>query len=118
MYKSSTLSPYIFAMSEYSLLQYTQFVDRNARRLRKTPDFEEQYFFGQLNCILILELPTAPKLHLTEPTTVVVAVIWEVKAKLMDGIYYYEEFDVDEVVNLETIQCVVGRIKRTEESGL
>ena len=29
----------------------------------------------------------------------------------MDGIYYYEEFSVDEVVDLETIQCVVGRIK-------
>ena len=98
-------------MSEYSLLQYTQLVDRNARRLRKTPDFEEQIFFGQLGRILVLELPMAPKLHLTEPTTVIVAVIREVKAKLIDGIYYYEEFGVDEVVDLETIQCVVGRIK-------
>ena len=31
-----------------SLLQYTQLVDRHARRLRKTPDFEMQNFFGQL----------------------------------------------------------------------
>ena len=29
----------------------------------------------------------------------------------MDGIYYYEEFGVDEVVDLEKVQCVVGRIK-------
>ena len=71
-------------MSEYSLLQYTQLVDQNARRLRKTPYFEEQDFFGQLGCILVLELPTAPKLHLTEPTTVIVAVIQEFKAKI-DG---------------------------------
>ena len=79
--------------------------------MRKTPDFEEQDFFGQLSRILILESPTAPKLCLTEPTTVIVVVIREVKAKLMDGIYYYEEFGVDKVVDLETIQCVVGRLK-------
>jgi hypothetical protein len=79
--------------------------------MRRTPDFEEQDFFGQLGRILVLELPSAPKLHLTEPTTVIVAVVREVKAKLMDGIYYYKEFGLDEVVDLETIQCVVGRIK-------
>jgi hypothetical protein len=79
--------------------------------MRKTPDFEEQIFFGQLGRILLLELPSAPKLHLAEPTTVIVAVIREVKAKLKDGIYYYKEFGLDEVVDLETIQCVVGRIQ-------
>jgi hypothetical protein len=97
--------------SEQSLLQYTQFVDRHARHMRKTPDFEEQNFFGQLGRILLLELPSAPKLHLAEPTTVIVAVIREVKAKLRDGIYYYKELGLDEVVDLETIQCVVGRIQ-------
>ena len=30
---------------------------------------------------------------------------------MIDDIYYYEEFGADEVVDLETIQCVVGRIK-------
>jgi hypothetical protein len=97
--------------AEHSLLQYTQFVDRHVRHMRKSPDFEQQDFFGQLGRILVLELPSAPKLHLAEPTTVIVAVIREVKAKLMDGIYYYEKYGLDEVVDLETIQCVVGRIK-------
>jgi hypothetical protein len=98
-------------MSEQSILQYTQFVDRHARNMRKTPDFEEQDFFGQLGRILILELPSAPKLHLTKPTTVIVAVIREVKAKLKDGLYYYDKFGHEEVVDLDTIQCVVGRIQ-------
>ena len=110
LFKLSSRSPFIFAMSD-SLLQYTQFVDRNIRHRRKTPDFEEQIFFGQLGHILILELPSAPKLHLAEPTTTIVAVILEVKAKLTDGIQYYKEFGVDEVVDLETIQCVVGRVE-------
>ena len=107
------LSPILFqiSMSEHSLLQYTQSVDRHACRARKTPDFEEQNFFGQLGRILVLELPSAPKLHLTEPTTVIVAIVRGVKAKLMDGIYYYKDFGPDGVVDLETIECVVGRIK-------
>lgn len=111
LFELSPLSPFIFAKSEQSFLQYTQFVDRHAHRMRRTPEFEEQDFFGQLGRILILEIPSAPKLHLAEPTTIIVAVIREVKAKLTDGIYYYKEFGLDEVVDLETVQCVVGRIQ-------
>ena len=51
------------------------------------------------------------KLGLAEPTTLILAVIQEVKAKLTDGIYYYKNFGLDEVVDLDTIQCVVGRIQ-------
>ena len=91
-------------------LNTTQFVDQHARQMRRTPEFKEQNSFGQLGCILVLKLPSAPKLNLAEPTTVIIAVIQEVKAKLTDGIYYYKEFGVDEVADLETIQCVVGRI--------
>jgi hypothetical protein len=79
--------------------------------MNRTLEFEEQNFFGQLGRILVLDLPSTRKLHLAEPTTIIVAVIREVKAKLTDGIYYYKEFGVDEVVDLETIQCVVGRIQ-------
>jgi hypothetical protein len=111
MFELSILFPHIFGFSEQSLLQYTQFVDRHARHMRRTPDFEEENFFGQLGRILVLELPSTPKLHLAEPTTVIVAVIREVKAKLTDGIYYYKEFGHDEIVDLESIQCVVGRIQ-------
>ena len=110
LFKLRSCSPFLFAKSDI-LLQYTQFVDRNIRHRRKTPDFKENFFFGQLGRILVLDLPSASKLHLAEPTTIIVAVIREVKAKLMNGIYYYKEFGVDEVVDLETIQCVVGRIK-------
>ena len=114
------LSPFLlsYSLSEQSLLQYAQLVDQHACCMRKTPDFKEQNFFGQLGCILILELPSAQKLHLAKPTTVIIAVIWEVKAKLKDGIYYYKEFGLDEVVDLETIQCVVGRIQDRGEWAL
>jgi hypothetical protein len=79
--------------------------------MNRTPEFEEQNFFGQLGRIIVLNLPSTQKFHLAKPTTIIVAVIRAVKAKLTDGIYYYKEFGVDEVVDLETIQCVVGRIQ-------
>ena len=93
-----------------SLLQYTQLVDQHARRRRKTPEFESQNFFGQLKRILVLELPSAQQLNLDEPTTVILALIQEVKATLRNGIYYYKDFGVEEVVDLSNVQCVVGRI--------
>ena len=92
-------------------LQYTLYVDRYARHRRKTPDFEEKTFFGQLKRVLVLELPVAPQLGLVKSTTLILALIQEVKATLKDGIYFYQEFGVEEVVDLKTIQCVVGRVK-------
>ena len=59
----------------------------------------------------MLELLPAPQLDLTEPTTLILALIQEVNVTLRDGIYSYKEFGVEEVVNLKTVQCVVGRVK-------
>jgi hypothetical protein len=70
-----------------------------------------QIFFGQLDRILLLKLPSAQRLNLDEPTTVIVALIKEVKATLRNGIYYYKNIGVDEVVDLSMLQCVVGRIQ-------
>jgi hypothetical protein len=30
---------------------------------------------------------------------------------LRDGFYTYKEFGADEVVDLKTVQCVIGRVK-------
>ena len=46
---------------------------------------------------------------------VIVALIREVKATLRNGIYYYKNFGVDEVVDLNALQCVVGRIWDRDE---
>ena len=104
-----TISEHLFSF------QYTQLVDQHAHRSRKTPDFEPQKFFGQLNRILLLELPSAQRLNLDEPTTVIVALIRGVKTTLRNGIYYYKIFGVDEIVDLDTLQCVVGRIWDRDE---
>ena len=62
-----------------------------------------------------MELPSSQRLNLDEPTTVIVALIREVKATLRNGIYYYKNFGADEVVDLNALQCVVGRIQDRDE---
>ena len=62
-----------------------------------------------------MELPSSQRLNLDEPTTVIVALIREVKATLRNGIYYYKNFGVDKVVDLNALQCVVGRIRDRDE---
>ena len=85
-------------------------MDRYARQRKRIPEFEVQNFFGQLQRILVLELPSTPRLNIAMPTTVILALIREVKATLRNGIYYYKDFGVEEVVDLSNLQCVVGRI--------
>jgi hypothetical protein len=47
--------------------------------------------------------------------TIILALIQEVKATLRNGIHYYKEFGVNEVVDLNTVQCVVGRVRDRDE---
>ena len=53
----------------------------------------------------------AQQLDLAKPTTVILALIQEVKLTLKDGIYTYKEFGAEEIVDLKTVQCVMGRVK-------
>lgn len=43
------------------------------------------------------------------------ALIREVKTTLKNGIYYYKDFGVEEVVDLSALQCVVGRVQERGE---
>jgi hypothetical protein len=62
-----------------------------------------------------LSLPPAPRLGIVEPTTLILALIQEAKTSLKDGIYSYKEFGAEEVVDLNTVQCVVGRVQNRGE---
>ena len=106
---------FIRTLPEHYFIQYTQLVDRYARQKSRTPEFELQNFFGQLQRILVLELPSTPQLNLAMPTTIILALIKNVKARLTDNIYYYKEPGVDEVVDLTMVQCVIGRIWDRDE---
>ena len=90
-------------------------MDRYARQKRRTHEFELQNFFGQLQRIFVIDIPPTPRLNIAVPTTIILALIKNVKTTLTDNIYYYKVFGVNEVVDLTTVQCVVGRVWDRDE---
>jgi hypothetical protein len=108
-------------------LQYQLLVDIYAHVQRKKPKFEQRTFFGQLLRVFVVDIPEAlAALQGAEgaeeldkegadlqPTHWIYAVIRSVKISETDGfdIKYYEEMGEIEIVDLEMVQCVVGRIR-------
>jgi hypothetical protein len=106
-------------------LQYQLLVDIHARVKRKRPEFEPRIFFGQLLRVFVVEIPEAlQEAEQAEEesdkedanlraTQWIYAVIRSVKILETDafGTNYYEEMAEIEIVDLEMVQCVIGRIR-------
>ncbi|XP_006459574.1 hypothetical protein AGABI2DRAFT_65569 [Agaricus bisporus var. bisporus H97] len=90
---------------------YVQLVDRHARQRNRQPEYVKRTFFGQLRRILRLDLPIIPQLDIDSPSTFIYAIIQTVKIIPQDNLYYYHEVGAVEVVDLDCIQCVVGRVR-------
>jgi hypothetical protein len=62
--------------------------------------------------IIVVELPASPQLKLREPAIHVYAVIRSVKLLLPNtGIPRHEQLRAIEVVDIDNVQCLVGRIR-------
>ncbi|RDX48609.1 hypothetical protein OH76DRAFT_1520526 [Lentinus brumalis] len=98
-----------------SFVRYQKLVDRRAHNHRATPDFEIKDFWGQVQNIFILRLDTnaAQALGLDAPRVLFLAEITRCRVEAFDdlGNRYYKDMGATEVVDLNAIQCVVGRIK-------
>jgi hypothetical protein len=108
-------------------LKYQLLIDIHAHAKKRRPVFEPRNFFGQLLRIFIVDIPEplqglqradraeAPDEEDADvqQTQWIYAVIRSVKIIDTDsfGINYYEEMGEIEIVDLEMVQCVVGRIR-------
>jgi hypothetical protein len=102
-------------------LQYQLLVDIYAHAKRKESKFEPRNFFGQLLRVFVVDIPAtlrgAEELDEEDadlqPTQWIYAVIRSVKISETDGfdIDYYTEMGEIEIVDLEMVQCVIGRIR-------
>lgn len=92
--------------------QYDMLVDIYARQARRDPKWELQSFFGQLQNILEVRLPSIPDLDLPEPTVYILAGIraCELEAKNALKMPYYSKTSRYEVVDMTCVQCLVARI--------
>ncbi|KAJ7804467.1 hypothetical protein B0H14DRAFT_2383690, partial [Mycena olivaceomarginata] len=88
-----------------------------ARSARRAPSLKPQDFFGQLQHIFVVKLPPADDLDLTKETTLILAAVTECKitAKNDLDMHYYREEGPLQIVDITTLQCVVGRVQTTDK---
>ncbi|KAF8868361.1 hypothetical protein BD779DRAFT_1452035, partial [Infundibulicybe gibba] len=102
-----------------TFVKYILEVDQNRRHKNRQPDFVEQVFYGQVIHFITFQLPPTCPFAPTDldcpgqPTTLVLAAIAPIKATSFDefGMPSYTGLGPIEVVDVLTIQCVVGRVK-------
>ena len=89
-------------------------VDKNARHHNLPVVLQPETFFGQLQYIFLVEIPSEV-LGLGESETIILGAIRScADAKTSasgHGIYYYSQDGCLEVIDIDCIQCGVGRIK-------
>lgn len=94
-------------------LQYELLVDRNASRRNACLEFVPETFYGQLQHIFLVEMPIAMELGIQEPQTLILGSILtcDIEAQNDLDMHYYKRHGRTEVVDITTIQCLVGRVK-------
>jgi hypothetical protein len=85
-------------------------VDKYAHQSNREPVYTKRVFFGQLKQILLLKLPSIPQLGLASPSVIIYAVVQSVKVTLTNNLYSYHDTGAIQVIDLNTVQCVVGRV--------
>lgn len=88
--------------------------DLHAHNHSREPEFVGRTYFGQLLRVLVLELPTSPDLHINTPKTLILALIQKLNnvepQPFANNISSYSDFGALEVVDIATVQAVVGRV--------
>ncbi|THH18872.1 hypothetical protein EW146_g2190 [Bondarzewia mesenterica] len=98
-----------------SYVRYEVLIDKHARRRGIAPEFEPQTFYARLQHIFVIQLPANTDLGFTTPETVILAALSPCKIDAEHGTldihYYSKENSTLDIVDIQCIQCVVGRIK-------
>ena len=87
-------------------------VDKNANHWNRPVVLEPEVFFGQLQHIFVVYLGVSKSLKLANPTTLILAAIHVCSdPQLKDNnVYYYKQEGRTEVVDMNCIQCAIGRV--------
>ncbi|KAF7347089.1 hypothetical protein MVEN_01462900 [Mycena venus] len=101
-------------------VRYQLLVDKNARHKNKPAEFELTTFYGQLTHIYRVHIPMAcPPLHTMNATTYILAAIRSCTLKPDDvelaglDIHFYSAQGSLDVVDITTVQSLVGRVKHS-----
>ncbi|KIY51358.1 hypothetical protein FISHEDRAFT_37513 [Fistulina hepatica ATCC 64428] len=100
-----------------SYVRYEAYVDKNQRQKKHAVKLQLRTFYGQLQHLLVVHFPEpCLALHLTEPQSFIFAAIRQCKVNGsglqslgLDVRFYSEQGPLD-VVDIMSVQCLVGRI--------
>ncbi|PPR06620.1 hypothetical protein CVT24_001708 [Panaeolus cyanescens] len=99
-----------------SFVRYDCEIDRNASRPGHPSNFYTKTFFGQIEKVIVFDLPAHPDIPAAqEPKIAAVALINQTPTTSQHGHYWYRRFSSREIVDLNTVKCVVGRIKHGDK---
>lgn len=94
-------------------------IDKNARYRSKPVELEPATFFGQLRHIFVVRLGVSKRLKLKKPETLILAAIRSCANVQTRGsgynIPFYKQEGPLELVDMNCVQCVVGRMKDGNE---
>ncbi|KAA1474205.1 hypothetical protein DENSPDRAFT_860222 [Dentipellis sp. KUC8613] len=97
-----------------SYIRYQILVDRNASRKNAPVEFEMQTFYARLQHIIAVQIPKTPAAGVEDAETVLLAGITDCdvyfKHDDLDIHYYKNESVTEQFIDLNCIQCLVGRV--------
>lgn len=94
-------------------------VDKNTRYRNRAVELEPHTFYGQLQNIFVIRIKASATLRLNRDTNVILAAIRvcanpQTKGSNSNILYYSEEGHL-EVVDMNCVQCLIGRVRDGEE---
>ncbi|KAF8152496.1 hypothetical protein B0H34DRAFT_784591 [Crassisporium funariophilum] len=100
-----------------SFVRYDLLLDKHARNCQVEPEYDVQSYFGQLKNIFVIRLPVSRDLGIEKPTTLILAAVHSCTILAHNDLdmHYYKNLGRTEVVDMTSIQCVVGRSARKAE---
>ncbi|KAJ4467642.1 hypothetical protein C8J55DRAFT_426246 [Lentinula edodes] len=98
-----------------SFVRYEMYIDKYATRQSVEPEFMLKTFYGQLQHVYVVRFTNpCPALHISSPKTLIMA---QVKSCKLVGsqipgldIHFYHGMGSTHVIDITSLQCVVGRV--------
>ncbi|KAF9000079.1 hypothetical protein BDQ17DRAFT_1391373 [Cyathus striatus] len=100
-----------------SFVQYELYIDKYANQKKRRPEYELKTFYGQIEHLYSIKFMNAKALNglnLTQDTVILAAIRPCVLDSLVAppglNIHYYSHMGALDIVDITTIQCLVGRV--------
>ncbi|KAK7434679.1 hypothetical protein VKT23_020086 [Stygiomarasmius scandens] len=118
--KASTMDHDSEDHCDATYIRYDVLVDINAQNKRQQVELELQTFYGQLQNIFVVHFPATPGLgHPAEQTYFLAGIQVCDGLKQKNGLKmtYYKKMGCYEVVDMSCVQCLVGRVRASDEDS-